>query len=161
MPPASPAAGAAAPSPPLDLDDVILAWSELLPGFSPATRAAVQQAQPLRLEGDVIVFGVPPALLEAARPRFKKEADTIRAALAERLGHSLKFNLVAAKQFDTAGGTDRARPAPPAAGPAPVGEPVEDEADVVIDATEAPPRPPEARFADEFGATVIDEVPRQ
>jgi DNA polymerase-3 subunit gamma/tau len=154
----APAPTPATAGPPLDLDDVILAWGDLLPGFSPATRSAVQAAQPLRVDGDVVVFGVSPALVEAARPRFKKEADTIRAALADRLGRSVKFNLVAAEDFTAAGDPDRPRPqaAPPSPEP-PVPEPEEDPVGV----TDAPPRRPEARLAEEFGATVVDEVPRQ
>ncbi len=145
------------PGPPLDLDDVILAWGELLPGFSPATRAAVQAAQPLRVDGDVIVFGVSPALVEAARPRFKKEADTIRAALAARLGRSVKFNLVAAEDFTAVGNADRTGSAPAASPAPPEPEPDED----TVGVTDAPPHRPEARLAEEFGATVVDEVPRQ
>ena len=136
---------------------MILAWGELLPGFSPATRSAVQAAQPLRVDGDVIVFGVSSSLVEAARPRFKKEADTIRAALAERLGRSVKFNLVAAEDFTAVGDADRARPSPTASSAPPVPEPDEDP----VGATDAPPLGPEARLAEEFGATVVDEVPRQ
>ncbi len=149
-----------APAPPatpprdLDLDDVILAWAELLPGFSPATRAAVQAAQPLRVEGDVVVFGVAPELVEAARPRFKREADTIRAALAERFGRNVKFNLVPAADFVADGpAVARApRPEPP---------PEELDADEVLDATDAPPEAPEARLTEAFGATVVDDIPRQ
>ncbi|HEV3449930.1 MAG TPA: DNA polymerase III subunit gamma/tau [Acidimicrobiia bacterium] len=149
-----------ADGPDLDLDDVIVAWGELLPGFSPATRAAVQAAQPLRVDGDVVVFGVAPGLLEAARPRFKKEADTIRAALADRFGRSVKFNLVAADDFSAVGDADRARPesAPPSPEPS---EPDPSELHDAADATDAPPRRPEARLTEEFGATVVDEVPRQ
>jgi hypothetical protein len=101
---------------------------------------------------------VSPSLVEAARPRFKKEADTIRAALAERLGRSVKFNLVAAEDYTAVGDPDRPRPqaAPPSPEP-PVPEPEED----AVGVTDAPPRRPEARLAEEFGATVVDEVPRQ
>jgi len=153
--PARPApAPSATPARALDLDDVILAWAELLPGFSPATRAAVQAAQPLRVEGDVVVFGVAPELVEAARPRFKREADTIRAALAERFGRNVKFNLVAAADFVADG---------PAVARAPGSEPPPDEigADEVLDATDAPPEAPEARLTEAFGATVVDDIPRQ
>jgi hypothetical protein len=139
---------------------VIVAWGELLPGFSPATRAAVQAAQPLRVDGDVVVFAVAPGLLEAARPRFKKEADTIRAALADRFGRSVKFNLVAADDFSAVGDADRARPEPAAPSPEPP-EPDPSELHDPADATDAPPRRPEARLTEEFGATVVDEVPRQ
>ncbi|HEX2738328.1 MAG TPA: hypothetical protein VHP57_09355, partial [Acidimicrobiia bacterium] len=79
---------------PIDLDDLVIAWAELLPAMSPATRAAVQEAQPIALEGDVVVFGVPARLHEAAKPRFQKEAATIRAALAQRVGRTLRFRIV-------------------------------------------------------------------
>jgi DNA polymerase III subunit gamma/tau len=143
---------------PLELDDVIVAWGELLPGFSPATRAAVQSAHPVRVDGDIVTFGVAPVLLEAARPRFKKEADTIRAALAARLGRSVKFTLIASEDFSAVGDS---RPAP--AEPAPREEPpaeVEPEPADLADASDAPPRGPEERLTEALGATVVEEVPR-
>lgn len=173
-PPPPPAEPAPAPDPPptpardagpLDLDDVIVAWGELLPGFSPATRAAVSSAQPARVDGDVVVFGVAPGLLEAARPRFKKEADTIRAALAARLGRSVKFNLIASEEFGAVGDasrpppaerterTERPEPETPAAD-------VEPEPEDLAEASDAPPRRPEERLTEALGATVVEEVPR-
>ena len=83
----------------LDLDDVILAWAAIVPDLTPATRSAVQHAQPVRCDGDVLVFGVAPELLGAARERFKREADTVRDALAAKLGQRFKFNLVAEPAF--------------------------------------------------------------
>jgi DNA polymerase III subunit gamma/tau len=162
--PPEPEPSPAPPSPveddrPLELDDVIVAWAQLLPTFSPATRAAVQAAQPVRVEGTVVTFGVAPGLLEAARPRFKKEADTIRAALAERLDRRVKFTLVASEEFSAVGDSDRGRPAPTRPEPSPEPDPVD--LDDVADATDAPPRPPEARLTEELGATVVEEVPRQ
>src|SRR5581483_11377082 len=79
-------------------------WGAILPDLPVATRSAVQNAHPLRVDDDVVVFGVAPNLIEAARPRFRKEADTIRAALAERLGRSVRFNLEPAAQFSLSGG---------------------------------------------------------
>ena len=140
---------------------MIVAWAALLPGFSPATRAAVQSAQPIRVADDVVTFGVAPGLLEAARPRFKKEADTIRAALAERLGHQVKFTLVADERFTAVGDTDP-RPAAAPDPPPPEADPEPDPAELegAIDLTDVPPHRPEARLAEELGATVVDEVPR-
>ena len=148
----------------LDLDDVIVAWGELLPELPVATRTAVQNAQPLRVDNDVVIFGVAPAMLEAARPRFKKEADTIRAALAARLGRSVRFNLEAAEQFslgDAPGSGAPAGEAPPGA-PEADAEPPED-----IDLTEMTDAGPEASTSasvsvlqDRLGATVVEEVPR-
>jgi DNA polymerase-3 subunit gamma/tau len=144
---------------PLELDDVIVAWAELLPGFSPATRAAVQSAHPARVDGDVVTFGVDPVLLEAARPRFKKEADTIRAALAARLGRSVKFNLVASEAFGAVGDADR-RPAAARAETEAAPAEVEPEPEDLADASDAPPRRPEERLTEALGATVVEEVPR-
>jgi DNA polymerase-3 subunit gamma/tau len=144
---------------PLELDDVIVAWGELLPGFSPATRAAVQSAHPTRVDDDVVTFGVDPALLEAARPRFKKEADTIRAALAARLGRSVKFNLVASEEFSAVGDATRRPPVERAQTEAPPAE-AEPEPEDLAGASDAPPRRPEERLTEALGATVVEEVPR-
>ncbi len=160
-PPAAPPT-AAAEAGPLDLDDVIVAWAALLPTFSPATRAAVQAAQPLGVSDDVVTFGVASGLLEAARPRFKKEADTIRAALAQHLGRSVRFTIVADEGFTEVGGADR-RSRPVADAPAPESEPELDPVDVEdgSDVVDAPPPEPEARLTEALGATVVDEVPRR
>lgn len=162
-PPAPPAADPPPPTVddgrPLELDDVIVAWGELLPGFSPATRAAVQSAHPARVEGDVVTFGVDPVLLEAARPRFKKEADTIRAALAARLGRSVKFTLVASEEFGAVGDTSRRPPTEAAPREQPPAD-VEPEPEDLADASDAPPRRPEERLTETLGATVVEEVPR-
>jgi hypothetical protein len=105
---------------------------------------------------------VPPTMLEAAKPRFKKEADTIRTALAERLGRSLKFTLEPAEQFSLGG-------APRAAEGSPTGDASEPEApepDHDIDLTDAVDVEPNADPAgvgllrDQLGATVVEELPR-
>ncbi|HEX6312379.1 MAG TPA: DNA polymerase III subunit gamma/tau, partial [Acidimicrobiia bacterium] len=106
-PPAAPEADDQPPGPPpapepeapLDLDDVIVAWAAILPELPVATRSAVKEAQPIEVGGDVITFGVPPNLFEAARPRFKREADTIREALSQRLGRRTRFALVEDRGF--------------------------------------------------------------
>jgi DNA polymerase III subunit gamma/tau len=83
----------------IDVDDVILAWAAVLPELPVATRSAVQEAQPLSVDGDVVTFGVSPRLIEAAKPRFRREADTIRGALSQRVGRNLRFNLIAHEGF--------------------------------------------------------------
>jgi DNA polymerase-3 subunit gamma/tau len=152
-PPAPTAHAGAGDEQPIDLDDVILAWAALLPDLPVATRSAVQNAQPLRIEGDVLVFGVAPTLLTAARERFKLQADNVRSALTERLGRRVKFNLVAAEEFSMSS----APTAAPVANESP-----DEEIDLrdVIDAPNDDVPPPVSMLRDQIGATVVDEVPR-
>jgi hypothetical protein len=91
--PADESASAVSDVQPVELDDVILVWSEILPSFPPATRATAQEAQPIAVVDDVITFGVPKNLIGSARERFRREADNIRAALTDRLGRRLMFKL--------------------------------------------------------------------
>ena len=145
-------ADAAAPT--VDVDDVILAWATLLPELSVATRSAVQEAQPLSVDGDVVTFGVSPRLIEAARPRFRREADTIRDALSRHVGTSLRFNLVPHEGFSG----ERAASAP--------AEPpdVPDESDDMIVESDEGTTPPGVESAgpanmltESLGATVVEE----
>jgi hypothetical protein len=164
---AAPAAGSAEPEPAgeqdaprstasIDVDDVILAWAAVLPELPVATRSAVQEAQPLSIDGDVVIFGVSPRLIEAAKPRFRREADTIRGALSHRLGRNLRFNLVAHEGFTGAATTtaphDTSTPAA-ASEPDDVleGEPVEMEPGVESKAN------PTAFLTESLGATVVEE----
>ncbi len=143
----------------VDIDDVIVAWAEILPDLPPATRAAVREAQPLAVDGGVITFGVPKAHYEVALPRFKKEADNIRAALSRKLGRRMMFKPVAHDGFDA-----------PVEAVAPVGgEPRDDvtDDDEMLDIAELVDAPAEAPAVDSvslitqsFGATVVEEVPR-
>jgi DNA polymerase-3 subunit gamma/tau len=163
--PTEPTAATQAPAGPLDVDDVILAWSAILPGLPVATRSAVQAAQPLRVDDDVLVFGVPPTMLEAAKPRFKKEADTIRTALAERLGRSLKFTLEPAEQFSLGGAPRVTERAPSGDAPEPEGPEPEPEHDIdLTDAVDVAPSADPAGVGllrDQLGATVVEELPRE
>ena len=158
-PPASPPAGSdtesraptrEAGATPVDVDEVILAWASVLPELPVATRSAVQEAQPLSVDGDVVTFGVSPRLIEAARPRFRREADTIREALSRHVGASLRFNLVEHEGFSG----EPSSPAPP---------PPDEEHDVVMEADEAERPPgvestsPTSMLAESLGATVVEE----
>jgi hypothetical protein len=153
----------------LELDDVILAWGAILPELPVATRSAVQNAQPLRVDGDIVVFGVPPGIIEAAKPRFKKEADTIRAALADRLGRSVRFNLEPAEEFALGGQPSATGSAAAEATPSPVpgdeSPEMADMADMDIDlsqSTDVPSGPPASvsLLQQQLGATVVEELPR-
>src|SRR4051794_13432592 len=130
------AAAPAAPVGEVDIDDVIVAWAEIQTGLPPATRAAVSAAQPLSVDAGVITFGVPRAQYDVAVPRFKKEADNIRAALSRLLGRQMQFKPVPHDGFD----------AGPASTSAPEGAPVDEEppddeidlADLVDENSDAP-----------------------
>jgi DNA polymerase III subunit gamma/tau len=161
----------APPSPPLDLDDVIVAWGAIVPDLAPATRSAVQSAQPVSVDGDVLVFGVPPELLGAARERFKREADNVRDALAGKLGKRFKFNLVADERFSLSGASAGAENPPDAeqasAGGVPppaASDAMEQEEDVrpeeLVDAPADLDAAPVNRLRAELGATVVEELPR-
>jgi DNA polymerase-3 subunit gamma/tau len=151
--PTEPKVEAAAPT--VDVDDVILAWATVLPELPVATRSAVQEAQPLSVEGDVVTFGVSPRLIEAARPRFRREANTIRDALSQHVGTSLRFNLVAHEGFSG----ERTASAP---APAPEPEP-EDSDDIVLGPDEGATPPgvesssPANMLTESLGATVVEE----
>ncbi|HEY4396244.1 MAG TPA: hypothetical protein VGO28_01090, partial [Acidimicrobiia bacterium] len=151
--PTEPKVEAAAPT--VDVDDVILAWATVLPELPVATRSAVQEAQPLSVEGDVVTFGVSPRLIEAARPRFRREANTIRDALSQHVGTSLRFNLVAHEGFSGEGA---------AAAPAPAPEPEPENSDDIVlgpDEGATPPgvesSSPANMLTESLGATVVEE----
>ena len=139
----------------VDVDDVILAWATVLPELSVATRSAVQEAQPLSVDGDVVTFGVSPRLIEAARPRFRREANTIRDALSRHVGTSLRFNLVPHEGFSG----ERA-----ASAPAEPPDAVLDESDDIIVEPDEGATPPGVESAspanmltESLGATVVEE----
>lgn len=149
------AAPAEAGPPTVDVDDVILAWATVLPELSVATRSAVQEAQPLSVDGDVVTFGVSPRLIEAARPRFRREANTIRDALSRHVGTSLRFNLVPHEGFSGERATS-APAEPPEAVP-------DDSDDVVVEPDEGATPPgvestsPASMLTESLGATVVEE----
>jgi hypothetical protein len=187
--PAAPAAVAiAVDDAPVVLDDVILAWGDVLPQLPPSSRRAIQDFQPIDVDGDVVVFGISPRLLDAAKPRFHREAHTIRAELTSRLGRNVRFKLIGHEGFTAvnasqAGGEALAtaaapEPAPPrrrpvtvASAPAPeaeeppLGEPpieLEDEIDLteLRDAPAATAVDSISRLQERFGASVVEELPR-
>jgi DNA polymerase III subunit gamma/tau len=153
---------------PLDLDDVIVAWSATLSTLTPPVRAAIQDAQPIAVEGITIIFGVRAVRLEAINKRFRQEADAIKASLAAGLGQMPKF-LLRKHDFDApdalvpvstaAAGSNAARDANLAAALA-----EEDEIDI-RDLENAPPADApldsQARLIETFGAQVVEERPNK
>jgi DNA polymerase-3 subunit gamma/tau len=155
------------PAEPFQLDDVIVAWAAILPELPVATRSAVQEAQPLSVEDDVITFGVPPSLFEAARPRFHRERETIRGALSERLGRTARFTLISHEGFAAGGGPSNSVASNPPSAVA--REPDDDGAeDPAIDPAELIDAEGDDRsddsmriLTDTLGATVVEERPRE
>jgi hypothetical protein len=167
---------------PVDLDDVILAWGAILPDLAPSSRRALQDFQPVSVADDVVVFGIAPHLLDLAKPRFHQEAHTIRAELTSRLGRSIRFKLAGHEGFTAGNAAPRApshaspRPQPRRRVPAQSAEVTDDapppsepppEFDDEVDLTElrdAPAVPAVdsiTRLQERFGASVVEELPRE
>jgi DNA polymerase III subunit gamma/tau len=150
----------------VDIDDVIVAWAEILPELPPATRAAVREAQPLAVDGDVITFGVPRQHYDVALPRFRKEADNIRDALSAKLGQRMKFKPIAHDGFNAP--ANAGPPGAPTEPVDPLGEPPVDlDGDEALDLHDLVNAEPDAAAVDSvslltrsFDATVVEEVPR-
>jgi DNA polymerase-3 subunit gamma/tau len=168
--PDPPAPVAAAATATFDLDDVVLAWSKILPDLPMATRSQVQHAQPIEVDGDVVVFGVAPRALHSVQERFRIAADTIRESLSGALGRTPRFKLVPSDAVDLAGAprtsaaADTSDDAPP-----PIDEEPPDELEAetfdpgdLMDAEPAGPAVSSVGLLEaEFGATVVEERPRQ
>jgi DNA polymerase-3 subunit gamma/tau len=148
---------------PLDLDAVILAWSTTLSALSPPVRAAIQDAQPIGVEGSMIIFGVRAVRLEAINKRFRADAATIKASLAAELGQMPQF-LLRKHDFDapdalvpvTTGAASRSAASEPV---------LQDEGEIDIrELEDAPPADApldsQARLIETFGAQVVEERPR-
>jgi len=136
------------------LDDVVEAWPEVLNALKPPVRAGVQDAQPIELDDGVIVFGVPPARERPIIEKFRKEADTIKAAFAERLGVEPMFKL-RAHDFTAPGafaGASEAQPPPN----------LDDDVDLteLTDAPDAPTADSVSRLVADLGAEILEERKR-
>jgi DNA polymerase-3 subunit gamma/tau len=145
-------------APPIAIDDVIVAWADLLPALPRATSAAAQEAQPISIEGDVITFGVPKSLYANARPRFHKERETIRDALEARLGRRMQFQLKAYDGFDAE--PTRRAPSADSDGSDEEEEEVLDITELVeVDGSDAAVDSV-TRAAQRLDATIVEELPR-
>jgi DNA polymerase-3 subunit gamma/tau len=133
------------------LDDVIVAWPEVLTLLKAPLRAAIQDAQPIAVEDGVVVFGVPKRRKDAINERFRKEADTIKDAFAAKLGTPPRFKI---RERDLDAPDAFRQPEPP--------EAVEDHIDPhdLVDADDAPPPDSVARLVSDLGAEVVEERKR-
>ncbi len=151
---------------PLLLDDVIVAWAAVLPTLPMSTRSAVQEAQPIAIEDDVVVFGVSPRAFDRSAARLRRDAPSIRAALAEHLGVGPRFSVVRDESL-----TDSLTARAPGGSGAPGSDepppPPADEPEEIVDLDELVDAPKAeaavdsvSRLQNDFGATVVDEIPR-
>jgi DNA polymerase-3 subunit gamma/tau len=144
-----------------DLDEVILAWEQVLAGLAKGLRVSVQEAQPVAVEGNVIVFGVSPRQIDLVKPRFQREAHLIREQFIAALGAPPRFKFTT-REF-TAPVPPPVPPGPPVPHP-PTAETAEVAEEVDLDAfTERAPDGPAStvgRLQETFGATIVEELPR-
>ena len=157
-PVAAVAPAAPARTTPVVLGDVVIAWRATVDGLNAMTRSVVQQAQPISLDDDVVLFGVPHDQFTAVRSRFKSNADEIREELARHLGMRVRFNL---KEHDfglVAGSADVANDADYSA---PEELPDLVDLDELVDAPDAPlGRDTAELLMAELGAHVVEERQR-
>ncbi len=163
--PAAPEPDSAPPAVPtpdasFGLDDAVLAWAQVLASLPRSLQAAVMEAQPLRVDGNVIVFGVARNHIDAVRPKFQKDADAIREAFIRELGSVPRFSFSPHEWGEGEGPPHRL--AANQAVPEP--EPEIDVVEIVdttelVDApiTEGPAVDSISRLEDALGATVVEE----
>ncbi len=165
-------AGSDGPEKTFDLDDAVVAWAAVLDSLPRSLQAAVHEAQPLSVEGNVITFGVSKTQIDNVKPRFQKDAHEIREKFIEQLGTPPRFKFTVHAWTGNGPGAKR-RPArgnaveeaPPAAdddpGPEEPHIDLVHEEDILDAPVGAPPTVDSiSRLEDAFGATVVEELPR-
>ena len=147
-----------------ELDDAIVAWANVLAGLPKALATAIMEAQPVRVDGNVIVFGVARSHIDTVKPRFQKDADAIRQAFIRELGGPPRFSFTPHEWGDGEGPPHRQARAEPEPEPPPevedivdIGDPSELEDAPISD---GPAVDSLSRLADAFGATVVEEQPK-
>ncbi len=162
-----PVAPAPSPSPAtvdFELDDAIVAWANVLAGLPKALTTAIMEAQPVRVDGNVIVFGVARSHIDTVKPRFQKDADAIRQAFIRELGGPPRFSFTPHEWGEGEGPPHRqARNEPEPDAPPDVEEVVD-----IVDPSELEDAPMSegpavdslSRLTDTFGATVVEEQPK-
>ena len=147
-----------------DLDDAIVAWACVLDSLTRSLKTSIMEAQPVRVDGNVIVFGVARTHIDIVRPKFQKDADAIREAFIRELGAAPRFSFAPHEWGAEDGPPHRRQSVEP--DPEPAAE-LDDAIDLVdpeelVDApiTEGPAVDSVSRLADTFGATVVEEQPK-
>lgn len=84
-----------APAKKLTLRDIIVSWPKVVELLSVASQEAINKANPIKLESDVLTFGVPSDEIEEVKARFKKDAAIVRGFLESLHETSFRFQIVA------------------------------------------------------------------
>ncbi len=92
-----------APAKKLTVKDVSASWPKVIDLLSVASKASIKKAQPIKLEGDVLTFGVDPTELDEVKARFKKDAALVRGFLEGIHETSFRFQLVPGDSIATPG----------------------------------------------------------
>ena len=163
----APAPAASPPPAAVDfgLDDAIVAWANVIASLPKALSTAIMEAQPVRVDGNVIVFGVARSHIDTVKPRFQKDADAIRQAFISELGGPPRFSFTPHEWSEGEGPPHRqVRDEPEPEPPAPDLEEFVDISDPseLEDApmSEGPAVDSLSRLTDAFGATVVEEQPK-
>jgi DNA polymerase III subunit gamma/tau len=90
----APAAEGAGGEGPLSLDDATAAWAKAVESFKPKLKAMAKEAHPVRVEGDLVVVGLPSRFEKVHLPTITGEAATVIAALSDLLGRRVRLNVV-------------------------------------------------------------------
>jgi DNA polymerase-3 subunit gamma/tau len=148
---------------PLTLDDVAAAWIKAVEAFKPRLKAMAKEAHPVRIEGDLVVVGLPSRFEKVHLPTITGESATVIAALSDLLGRRVKLNVVL--DDDVVVPSAGAAPSGPQPAPDPSGGADEMAAEIA-----RPPEPPGggrgvdspvSLVIETFGASIESETVRE
>jgi DNA polymerase III subunit gamma/tau len=148
---------------PLSLDDVAAAWVKVVEGFKPRLKAMAKEAHPVRIEGDLVVVGLPSRFEKVHLPTISGESAMVVAALSELLGRQVKLHVVLDDDVvaPSAGGAS--------SGPQPAPDPVGGADEMVAEIARPAEPPGGGRGVDSpvslvietFGASIESETVRE
>jgi DNA polymerase-3 subunit gamma/tau len=147
---------------PLTLDDVTAAWTKAVEGFKPKLKAMAKEAHPVRIDGDVVVVGLPSRFEKVHLPTITGESPTVTGALTELLGRKVRLKVVLDDDVVVPSAD------PPPSGPVPVPDPT-GSADELAAEIARPAEPSGGRGVDSpvslvietFGASIESETVRE
>jgi hypothetical protein len=141
---------------------VSAAWTKAVEGFKPKLKAMAKEAHPVRIDGDVVVVGLPSRYEKVHLPTITGESATVTAALTELLGRKVRLNVVLDDDVVVPS------PGPAPSGPAPAPDPTGG-ADEMAAEIARPAEPLGGRGVDSpvslvietFGASIESETVRE